>query len=430
MGSESPSISGWIIILLCVIICLLPMVCTAAQEGPADKDEIVLYAVFPTQGDMSASGLASEIVLKQSAEDMNSFYQDIGSDRVVKLNITEISLDPQSALTAVKQLHECGVHMILGLFSSAQLEEIKPYADENGVLILASGSSATSLSIPDDNIFRFHADDSSQVIALNTLLKMENISVVVPLVLEDRWINFQNLTILGKPMNTTGPDDVVRYGPQSQGYEEIVARLDQLTGSVLTHEDKDSVCILAYTFDDIIPIMEEASNEKYQNLSQVRWIGTNANMLNPDLIKSPKAATFGAERKYSGFVISHRPVGMESVIDTIIQKVGYEPNGYVYAVYDMGKIGSEIGFLHGSDSIESLKKAVVGFTENDAGILGQGTLNEAGDRIVSIYDFWGLEKNTTNDVAWKKIGSALKYGSQDKVDVALGDTSSSWKPAN
>jgi branched-chain amino acid transport system substrate-binding protein len=430
MGTESRRGISQIIILMCVIFCLLPLICTAAQEGSEAKDEVVLYAVFPTQGEVSATGIASKVALEQAAEDMNTFYQEIGSNRVVKLNITEIPSDPQSALDAVKMLHESGVHMILGLFSSVQLEVIKPYSDENGILILAAGSTATSLSIPDDSIFRFHADDASQNVALNTLLQIENITAIVPLINEDQWINFKNFTILGKSMNTTGPEDVVRFDPQTRGYEEVVTRLDNLAGTILAHEDSGSVGVLAFTFDEIIPIMEEASNEKYQNLSKIRWIGASANMLNPELLKSPKAAKFGVERGYSGLVITHRPVGMESVIENINHNLGYEPNGFVYAVYDMGKIGSEIAFLHGSDTIEALKKAVIGFTENDAGVLGQGTLNAAGDRIVTIYDFWTLESNATSGVVWKKLGTALKYGSQDKVDVSLGNNSTTWKPAN
>ena len=147
----------------------------------------------------------------------------------------------------------------------AQLEAIKPYADANDVLILSAGSSSTSLSTPGDNILRFNADDSSQATVISQLLRQANISVIIPLVREDYWGNFANLTILDKPMNKITQDEVVRYDPKSQKYDEVIDRLDQMAGLVLANKDKDSVGVLAFTFDDIVQIMEEVSKEKYKN---------------------------------------------------------------------------------------------------------------------------------------------------------------------
>jgi len=426
MGREKPGILRRKYFLFFLVFCILPLVTTAAEQGSTPDDTIVLYGIFSTTGDQSSGGLESKAALIQSAEDLNSFYRETGSKRVVTLNITEVDTRPESVLTAVKQLHESGVNLILGRFTSVQLEAIKPYVDANDIFVLSSGSTATSLSIPGDNIFRFVPDDSSQIKALNSLLKIENISVVVPLVHNDRWINFVNLTILDKPMNSIGPDEVVRYNT-TEGYDEIVTRLDRLVGSVLTPENKESVGVAAYTFEDIIPIMEESSKEKYSNLSQVKWIGTSANILISDLQKPSKAATYAAERNYTGYVIDHRPVEVDAFANRIVQELG-EVNGNAYAVYDLGIIAARAKFLHGSDDIEDLKKAVTQKADSYHGTLGKAELNAAGDRVQAIFGFWTLENNSTKGFVWKKIGTADQFITGADPRITMVDNNST-KPA-
>ena len=417
-------------LLLCVVIFMLPFVCTAAENGSGSKDEIVLYAVFPTSGDLVGVSSEGKIALTLAVEALNNFYKDIGSDRTVRLNITDISSDPESALNAVKDLHKSGANMILGQFSSAQLETIKPYADANDVLILSVGSSSTSLSTPGDNILRFNADDSSQATVISQLLRQANISVIIPLVREDYWGNFANLTILDRPMNKITQDEVVRYDPKSQKYDEVIDRLDQLAGSVLANKDKDSIGVLAFTFDDIVQIMEEASKEKYKNLSLVRWFGTDLNTLNPGIIKSPAAAKFGSDRDFTGYILSHNENAGRSVVESISQKLGYDPNGYAYAVYDMGMIGALTEFLHGSNEAKDLKKAVTQLASTYYGTLGPGALNDAGDRIQANYEFWKLKNNLTSGAFWKKIGRLDKFSDLARPAVTWEDYNTTYMPAS
>lgn len=101
--------------------------------------------------------------------------------------ITEIGSDTESALDAIQKLHQSGVTMVITYMSSAQIEAVKDYADENGVLILSVGSSAPELSIPDDNILRFNADDSVQALSAVSLFKQDNITKIIPFARKYIW---------------------------------------------------------------------------------------------------------------------------------------------------------------------------------------------------------------------------------------------------
>jgi branched-chain amino acid transport system substrate-binding protein len=374
-------------------------------------NEIVLYAVFPTSEDLVSQSVADKAALSFAIDDMNSLFQEIGSDTRVRVNITDITSEPQSALAAVESLHTSGIHMVLGHFTSAQIEAIKPYADTQGILILSIGSSATSLSLADDNILRFNPDDSNQAEVITSLLNYYSIGDIVPLVRDDIWGNELISTIHEKMGNDTTLDDIVRYDPEVRSYEEVVSRLDTQVGIVLAQEKKEMVGVLALTFGEIVPIIEEASNEKYVNLSLVRWFGADGNTLNPDLLFSPKVATYSVARNFTGTSFS----GDTSITDTsvrerLVNELGYDPNGYAYAMYDMGKIATQAISLQGLDEAKALKIAVTAIADTFSGVSGETKINEAGDRIEAHYAYWALGKDVTGDYIWKSVGDAIIWG--------------------
>jgi hypothetical protein len=212
-----------------------------------------------------------------------------------------------------------------------------------------------------------------------------------------------NMTILGKSMNTTTPDELVIYDPAKEGYDSIVSRLDKLTGSVLANNDSKGVAVLAFTFDDIVKIMEEASDEqKYTNLTHVRFVGSDENTLNPKIGESQKAAEFAKKHSLVGYTLYFSSDLVDpSVHNIMVEKLGYEPNGYVYASYDMGTIVALTEFLHASDGIKELKKAVDVTSTQNRGILGTGQLNAAGDRVRTWYAFFKFEENQDGKPEWK-----------------------------
>lgn len=405
-------------LLVFLIILGLSLSCAVTAENTGSKKEIVLYAVFPTSEDLLSQGISDKTALLLAVDDMNSLYQEIGSDKRVRLNITDITSDPKSALSAVEHLHTSGVHMVLGHFTSAQIEAIKPYVDTQNILVLSVGSSATSLSLADDNIFRFNPDDSNQAEVIISLLNYYNINDIVPLVRDDIWGNELVSAVHVNMGNDTTLDDVVRYDPELRSYEEVVSRLDTQVGTLLTQEKNETVGVLALTFGEIVPIMEEASNEKFVNLSRVRWFGADGNTLNPDLAISPRAAPYSAERNFTGTTFS-RDTSMTdtSVRERLVTELGYDPNGYAYATYDMGKIATQAISLQGSDEAKALKIAVTAIADTYYGVSGETKNNEAGDRIEAHYAYWALEKDVTGDYIWKSVGEAAIYdkGSQPRL---------------
>src|SRR5215467_3347435 len=95
--------------------------------------------------------------------------------------VRDTQLDPSQALAAIQDLDRRGVQIVIGPQSSAEVAMIKPYADAHDILVISQGSTASSLAIPDDNIFRFCPNDRREAEALVALLQHDGIRAIVPL---------------------------------------------------------------------------------------------------------------------------------------------------------------------------------------------------------------------------------------------------------
>src|SRR5881392_2537535 len=98
-----------------------------------------------------------------------------------KFFIRDTQHDPSKALEAIKDLDKRGVKIVIGPQSSAEVALIKPYADAHNILVISQGSTASSLAIPGDNIFRFCPNDMREAEAIVALMWHDGIRTIVPL---------------------------------------------------------------------------------------------------------------------------------------------------------------------------------------------------------------------------------------------------------
>ena len=139
--------------------------CTGSETAPAGPDAdlgFVVGALLPLSGDYSGGGEASRIALEVAAADINDHFVSIGSNQRVGIIIEDTKADPATALAKLRTLDEQGVRIVIGPGTSAELEAVRAYADEHGILVVSTMSTAPSLAIADDNVYRFVPPDTYQ----------------------------------------------------------------------------------------------------------------------------------------------------------------------------------------------------------------------------------------------------------------------------
>lgn len=141
-----------------VIVCglLLALLVPAAEVAAAksSKQRVKIGVLVSLTGSWSSLGKNTVAALRIAAADLENIRPQYRPARF-RFFVRDTQLDPEKALDAIRDLDQRGVRIVIGPQSSAEVAKIKPYADAHNILVISQGSTASSLAIPGDNIFRF-----------------------------------------------------------------------------------------------------------------------------------------------------------------------------------------------------------------------------------------------------------------------------------
>lgn len=153
----------------------------------APQPEVVFGALLALTGSGFSMGESGEAALKLAVEDVNVYLSNIGSKVRVRLIVKDTKTDPTVALEKLQSLAGKGIKVVIGPQSSAEVETVKAYADENGILLVSPSSVAPSLAIPGDNVFRFCPDATHQAEAVARLMWEDEVKVIMERLLRGVW---------------------------------------------------------------------------------------------------------------------------------------------------------------------------------------------------------------------------------------------------
>ena len=122
------------------------------------SDELVnikLGGLLSLTGNWSSLGLTSQEAMNIAVHEINTRMEETGSRYRFSSSIYETKMDPSQAQEAIRKAFGNNIRYIIGPQSSAEVQAISSFANTNGILVVSQGSTAGSLAIPGDAIFRF-----------------------------------------------------------------------------------------------------------------------------------------------------------------------------------------------------------------------------------------------------------------------------------
>ena len=146
---------------LIIYACLITVMFGAPGRDDKDSSDgasanrVVLGGLFSMTGNWATLGQASRAAMEIAIEDVNAFFDENNHGVEFDMLVKDTVLDPVLALQQLEDLHAQGVRFVIGPMSSAEVSEIKNFADENDIVIISQSSTAGTLAISGDNIFRF-----------------------------------------------------------------------------------------------------------------------------------------------------------------------------------------------------------------------------------------------------------------------------------
>ncbi|MFL6482390.1 MAG: ABC transporter substrate-binding protein, partial [Nitrososphaera sp.] len=383
--------------------------------GPAEGENTILIgALLPLTGTLSSFGESAEASLTLAVEDVNNQLANSGSSSRVGLVIEDTKTDPNVAREKLMDLASKGIRIVIGPSTSAAVAAVKEYADENGILIVSSSSTAASLAIPNDNVFRFVPDDTHQAEALAKQMWDEGTRVVIPIWRTDVFGN--NLqSLLKEKFEKLGGRvvDGIGYDPPVGNFAASLHRINfivweqelrSLTSKVndaVSQYGADKVGVYIVAFDEIVPIMIQAN--RHQELQSVRWYGSDGSAQNQGLTKNVEAAEFAVKTNFLNPIYRvNASDSFKKIEERIVEKIDRVPRSYAEVAYDEFWVAAlTLNNYTGTeqDDITSLREAFIGTANHYVGVTGRTELNDAGDRKYAPYDFWAVRpahKNDTN----------------------------------
>jgi ABC-type branched-subunit amino acid transport system substrate-binding protein len=394
--------------------------------GPVEgANTILIGALLPLSGTLSSFGESAEASLRLAVDDVNNQLAKSGSSSRVGLVIEDTKTDPNVAREKLMDLASKGIRIVIGPSTSAAVAAVKEYADENGILIVSSSSTAPSLAIPNDNVFRFVPDDTYQAEALAKKMWDEGTRVVIPIWRTDVFgNNLQSLLkekfekLGGKVVDGIGYDPPVGDFAASLHrinfivWEQELSSLTSKVNDAVSQYGVDKVGVYIVAYDEIVPIMIQAN--RHQELQSVRWYGSDGSAQLEGLIKNVEAAEFAVKTNFLNPIYRvEASDSFKELEERIVEEIGRVPRSYAEVAYDEFWVAAlTLNNYTGTeqDDITSLREAFINTANLYTGVTGRTELNDAGDRKYAPYDFWAVQpahnKGTnTGSFEWTNVAA-------------------------
>ena len=313
--------------------------------------------------------------------------------------------DPSKALEAIKDLDRRGVQIIIGPQTSSEVAMIKPYADVHNILVISQGSTASSLAIPGDNIFRLCPDDVLEAKAIVALMLHDGISNIVPLWRNDAGNNGLHDSVKAQFEALGGTvASGFRYETTTTDFSAATSSIaSQITTLVGGGTDAAKIAVYLAAFDEVVDVFHAAQLMGVP-LSTTRWYGSDGVALSAALTGDAAAAAFAASVDYPNPIFG-LPDSLQSewqpISDEIEARTGIKPDAFALSTYDalfvIQRALEDVGDLK---NFAAFKAAFVSEADAYSGITGSLALNSAGDRANGDFDFWAVRNDT-----WVRIGT-------------------------
>jgi len=385
----------------------------AAAPAPAQSTNpptvLRIGALLSITGAGSSLGNTSRAALEVATARWNQTLTKQHQDMRVELDVVDTGQDPTRAVAGFQQLAAQGVRVIIGPQSSSEVAAIQPLANAQGVLVVSQGSTASSLAMPNDNIFRFVPNDHVEGRATTDLMVRQGIHVLVPIWRDDR--GNQGLADSVRSAATSDgiqvsagfryEPDTTSFGPALQAVATQVAAATQQAGA-------GHVGVYLAGFEETADVL--AAAKSMTGLSGVRWYGGDGSAQATQLVDSTDAASFAvAVRGYPSPLVALPATsapGDAALIQQIHSRAHATPDAFGLAAYDAFNVAVRTLRSTGTSVDGPTLRAAFARTANGyKGVTGTIQLDPSGDRTSAPYAYWSICSTSRRRPQWVRSGT-------------------------
>lgn len=372
---------------------------------PPLQGEILIGALLPLTGDLASYGENSDQAVKLAESEVNDFLRKAGQTFTIKVLVEDTQTKPDVALEKLTSLAARGVKLYVGPQTSAEVRQIKSYADANKLLLVSQSSTAPDLAIPGDFVFRFCPDDTIQGPIGPRLFKSLGMTHVIYVYRGDAWGDglFRASSEEAKRLGLTLPE-AIRYAPEKKEFSaEARALSDSVTALTRQGVAAGKIAVEFIAFAEAVSFLVAAAD--YPVLATVKWFGSDGTAQLTELLADPKTAKFATDTKWINPIFA--PATNEKyakVTDYVKGKLGRVPDSYAYAAYDIvWALTLALMQVQKYDG-EAVKNVMPDVASKYYGAVGWTKLNPAGDLASADYILWVVTR-VGDKYDWVQVGT-------------------------
>lgn len=394
-------------VIALLISALVIQSCTKSKKVIVTR-AIKIQGLFTLTGSGSTLGKTSSAAVQLAVDDVNKYLLDKGLNYSLGINVTNTEHSADLAVAYFKNAKTDGISFIIGPQSSSELAALKPLSDQSNIIIVSQSSTAGSLAIAGDNIFRFCPSDKIEGAASANTIYADGKTALVTVSLDDAG-NKGLQTSVGTAFTAKGGvlNAVTPYPVTTTDYSTVVADIKNKVETLTTTYGAGKVAVYLASFDEGIEIFKLAANEP--SLKAVKWYGGDGVVLSAKFTDKANAvaADFAIATGFSAPSLG-LPAALSGkwgpIAGHIKDKTGLDADAFALAAYDaVWAIAYTIEANNGDVSdFAKLKASFVEQANSHQGISGADALDEAGDRATGTFDYFGITKSGDKYV-WTKL---------------------------
>lgn len=363
--------------------------------------------------------------MRLAADEYNRRSEAAAGPLYVDLEVVRASLVPAAAtaasppaLGALEAAYAggAGPSYYVGPSTSGNAARVLGFANANNITLVSPSSTAASLAIGGDALFRLAPNDALQgrVIAdvihnrqghiIAGLINGSGVDAVVSLVRNDTW---------GRGLDASASERLASHGitvsrmlhvPHGADWPDIAGRLDSQIGSLQAAGSRVAVLHIGFQ-GDFAAIAGQAAG--HGRIAAVPWYGTDGVAHGRFVVGNPVSLALADAANLTATAFDPPASPKRDAVDAALAARGVSaPGAYVYASYDAVHILAgavemaleERGASHSPADVRGMVRAAAAAYE---GALGDVELGRSGDlRSPNGYATWAVE-----DGAWVRAGA-------------------------
>lgn len=413
----------FLLLMLLLISTLQLGGCSSSSSSSSSSDApqtVTIGVLAPLTGDLKTIGEGMQAALAVGLPQVNRRLTLEGQNFRLATVVEDTASDPQTALMALLALKAQGIKFVIGPVSSAECATILPMANTLGMILISPASTATSLAIAGDNLFRLMPNDNSQGAGTAALMLKKGFTAVVPIWRGDVWGDDLKTSITTSFQ--TGGGTVlsgVRYTPGAASYDtELDQAAAQVSQALTTHgAGKVAVVMISYPADSVALLNTAATKPP---LVQAGWFGSDASTLSPLITASATASAFAAQTNLLSPIFSREDVVLplpgtvlidRALREKLSQQLGRQADSTTFATWDALWLTAKTYTAGGINAdTETLKTGLVSIAKSNVGLNGALVMNAAGDMNKGNYAFYSIAASG-GSYAWQ-LKAAYQYEQQ------------------